>query len=186
MKIACLGWGSLIWNHGELKVPKSKWRKGGPLLPIEFTRISTNECVTLVIDGVAKKEVRVLWAELKKIDKLEDAICLLAKREGTICNNIHYYCKVNGKFHDEVNEKIKGKITEWLERKKLDAVVWTGLRPKNRNGGGHLLVAGVIKHLKGLDPCDKKRAEEYIRKAPKQIDTEYRKEIEAEFGWTPE
>ena len=41
----------------------------------------------------------------------------------------------------------------------------------------------VIDHLRTVDYEIRKIAEEYIRKAPKQIDTEYRRKIENEFGW---
>ncbi len=184
MKIVCLGWGSLIWNSGELKIPKSKWNVGGPFLQIEFSRISSDDRVTLVIDENAEvKEVRVLWAKLKNVNNLDDAIYLLAKREGTKCKNIHY--SINGKIHKDVSGRNKKKIVMWQERKKLDVVIWTGLKPKNRSGNRRSSVDDIIQHLNSLDQCDKKRAEEYIRRTPIQIDTIYRKRIEAEFNWTP-
>lgn len=55
MKIACLGWGSLIWNPGDLKIKTEDWFSGGPILPIEFVRISTDKRVTLVIDEESKR-----------------------------------------------------------------------------------------------------------------------------------
>ena len=49
MKIAILGWGSLIWNQNGLPV-KGQWKKNGPVLPIEFSRVSRDGRLTLVID----------------------------------------------------------------------------------------------------------------------------------------
>jgi hypothetical protein len=43
----------------------------------------------------------------------------------------------------------------------------------------------IVAYLGNLPSEKKKRAEEYIRRAPPQIDTPYRRRIEAEFGWTP-
>ncbi|MDU1189996.1 MAG: hypothetical protein E6990_18890 [Enterobacter sp.] len=39
MKIACLGWGSLIWKSGALPVA-GEWQTDGPSLPVEFCRVS--------------------------------------------------------------------------------------------------------------------------------------------------
>ncbi len=38
MKIAILGWGSLIWDRRDLQIA-GDWQQGGPVLPIEFSRI---------------------------------------------------------------------------------------------------------------------------------------------------
>ena len=51
MKIAILGWGSLIWNPDKLDFDKDfGWDPDGPKLPIEFSRISSNGRLTLIID----------------------------------------------------------------------------------------------------------------------------------------
>jgi len=42
----------------------------------------------------------------------------------------------------------------------------------------------VLQYLRGLDRNKQELAEEYIRKTPKQIDTDYRRAIESELGWT--
>ena len=39
VKFAVLGWGSLIWDPRELKIA-AKFAPNGPLLPIEFCRVS--------------------------------------------------------------------------------------------------------------------------------------------------
>jgi hypothetical protein len=78
MKIACLGWGSLIWRPENLQV-QEKWFEDGPILPIEFSRQSDNGRITLIIDEKAKP-VRVLWA-LMTTENLELSIESLKERE---------------------------------------------------------------------------------------------------------
>jgi hypothetical protein len=53
MKIAILGWGSLVWDPASLKEHlegDGEFIQGGPKLPIEFSRISKDGRLTLVID----------------------------------------------------------------------------------------------------------------------------------------
>jgi hypothetical protein len=68
----------------------------------------------------------------------------------------------------------------------LDVVVWTNLKAGLRNSRGTLPSASeVLKCLGDLSHTKRRLAEEYVRKAPSQIDTEYRRLIEKEFGWFP-
>ena len=48
-RIAILGWGSLIWEPRELETIGG-WQMGGPVLPIEFSRVSNDGRLTLVVD----------------------------------------------------------------------------------------------------------------------------------------
>src|SRR5690348_5301348 len=57
MKIACLGWGSLVWDPRALPIQR-EWFKDGPFAPIEFTRKSTDGRITLVIDPSAHPALR--------------------------------------------------------------------------------------------------------------------------------
>jgi hypothetical protein len=171
MKIACIGWGSLIRCPGELPI-KGKWQTDGPLLPVEFARQSDNGRITLVITRGAKP-VQTLWILLDSpnIDEAKEA---LRKREETTLLNIKSMKKGDPLNSDEVEKP----ISEWLNSKpELDAVIWTGLPPK-------LPTKGVIEYLHGLENGTLIAAETYIRNTPKQIDTEYRRAIEKEFGWT--
>jgi hypothetical protein len=79
-------------------------------------------------------------------------------------------------------------IATWAERLALDAVVWTDLQPgpRGERGSSHALTEeDVVRHLRGLDPSARRHAEEYVRRAPRQIDTDIRRRLELEFGWTP-
>jgi hypothetical protein len=65
-------------------------------------------------------------------------------------------------------------------------VVWTALPPKFNDQSGRIpTVDEVISFLQNLPQERQKNAEEYIRKTPRQIDTKYRRRIEAELNWTP-
>ncbi|UCI32149.1 hypothetical protein [Mesorhizobium sp. B4-1-4] len=78
MRIACLGWGSLIWNPEDFPVTGG-WKNDGPVLPIEFARESGRKRITLVIaDGV--EPVTTLWT-LMKVANLQAAKEALASRE---------------------------------------------------------------------------------------------------------
>lgn len=180
MKIACLGWGSLVWRPGDLPIRRN-WKKDGPDLPIEFARQSKDKRITLVIcEGV--QNVTALWVELDVLS-LEHAKNALAMREGIQEINISKHI---GFWVQERNSGsfIIPAITSWAEKYDLDAVLWTGLPPKI-NGPERVPTLGeVVDHLDSLTGETRKNAEEYIRRTPKQIATLYRRDIEERFGWT--
>jgi hypothetical protein len=60
MKIACLGWGSLVWDPRELPV-RGKWFEDGIFLPIEFARQPCDGRLTLVIVPDYEVRARGLW-----------------------------------------------------------------------------------------------------------------------------
>jgi len=179
MIIACLGWGSLVWDHRELPI-RGKWFEDGPFLPVEFARESQDGRITLVVVQSAKI-VRSLWCILD-VDDLSKAKTALSKREGIPPENIEKHigiCKV-GK---QTNDSIKS-INDWALNLKLDAVIWTNLPPKL--GGKEIvpLAEQLISYFEKLDINKRRHAENYIRMTPKQIDTEYRRLFEKRFGWS--
>ncbi|PHS32748.1 MAG: hypothetical protein COA95_03115 [Methylophaga sp.] len=183
MQIACLGWGSLIWNQDNLPL-SSGWNSDGPNLPIEFARESADGRMTLVLLDDAKQST-ALWAILSATD-IEIAKADLAKREGVSENNIKYsigYWESNsGMSHGTCSEE----ISRWALEKELDGVVWTNLKYGFQSARGKLpTLAGVIEHLNGLSPEKKCVAEEYVRKTPVQVRTEFRNELENKLGWLP-
>ncbi|MEM2969955.1 MAG: hypothetical protein QXR63_03350 [Candidatus Bathyarchaeia archaeon] len=182
MEIAILGWGSLIWNPKSLKID-GEWKTDGPLLPVEFARISKKWPLTLVIYPGAQ-EVQVLWA-LSTYKILSEAIENLRTREETTTNNIGFICIRNNKRKcHETHRKIPAIIQQWAAKKKLDAVIWTDLCSNfKEKTGKEFNEENVIKYLKTLDSEALCKAKEYVSKAPEQIKTQIRNKIMQEFHW---
>jgi hypothetical protein len=186
MKIAILAWGSLIWQPKDLLFDiEFGWKEDGPILPIEFARISKNGRLTLVIteNGTFVPP----FYTLSKYETLDEAILNLAIREGSLKKRIGSYDKsINEFLHNIFFEKI---IRDWINEKDFDAVIWTNLGEnwaiKNESGKTVEVIepAERIKYLKGLKGNASALAEEYIRKTPVQIKTKYRAKIEEELNW---
>jgi hypothetical protein len=75
-------------------------------------------------------------------------------------------------------------LHEWAEAKRLDAAVWTALGPRYRGKDRSPSIDEVIEYLRGLNGPIREHAKEYIERAPRQIDTDYRRQIEAAMGWS--
>jgi hypothetical protein len=181
LNIACLGWGSLIWDPRTLPI-RGKWFDDGPLLPVEFSRESSDGRITLVICDV-DYHVRTYWA-LLDVMGLNTAKSELAARESIedkyIETSIGYWDKDSGKSHGEARTKIEA----WALTMNIDAVVWTNLKAGFKSSRDTMPSSDdVLDHLRNLPYAKRRVAEEYIRRAPAQIDTKYRRLIEREFGW---
>ncbi|MNK11846.1 hypothetical protein D3C87_298950 [compost metagenome] len=181
MKIACLGWGSLLWDPQDLLIDK-QWNVNGPLLPVEFCRQSGNGRMTLVINRDSIP-LRVLWSLVTTIDP-DIAIESLRVREGIPKGRRDDYI---GVLHsDEVvsDDPIRNTLILWLQDVGLDAVIWTDLPPKfNEINGQKPSKEEAIAYLRNLEGNARDAAEEYIRRAPAQIMTDYRRAFENELGW---
>jgi hypothetical protein len=176
MIIACLGWGSLVWDPRELPIQR-KWFDDGPLVRIEFARQSSDNRMTLVVDNTAKP-VRTLWAVMDPPD-LDAAREALRRREGAEIKSIGYWV-----VGDPSPSSILG-LADWAAARGVVAVIWTGLPPKfGGTAGRKPQISEVLEHLQRLEGSQRDNAERYIRLAPKQIDTEYRRAIEAALGWS--
>src|SRR5579872_3050106 len=148
MKIACLGWGSLIWDPRSLPI-KRKWFEDGPLAPVEFTRQSSNRCITLVIDPSASP-VRLLWALMLSTD-LQSARAALRDREG-IPDDKDWPSKIGSWQRGQtVSPEIQIiDLPTWAEACGLDAVIWTALGPQFNKKKVSPQVENVIEYLRGL------------------------------------
>ena len=75
-------------------------------------------------------------------------------------------------------------INQWAKGRDLKGVVWTALKPKIGDEYRVPTSPEVIAHLGRLQGGERAAAEEYIRLAPGQIVTPYRRVIEQALGWT--
>lgn len=178
MKIACLGWGSLIWKPEALPV-KGEWKKDGPHLAVEFCRISDGgELATALCNNV--EPVSTLWAWLD-CDSLEVACQALKTREGIP------QARNDGIGSLIVQQKNAGPLAEWAAAKDIDAVIWTALPAKGARGESNIpTVEETIAYLDGLSGETREHAKTYHQSVPAQIDTAYRRAIAAALGWHPQ
>lgn len=182
MLIGCLGWGSLVWDPRELPV-QGRWFEDGPFIPVEFARQSRDGRLTLVIVPESLLHVRSLWT-LFSVPTLPEAREALRLREGISTAKAEAHIKA-WSGGDE-GESQPPAIGAWARRIALEAVVWTALPPKfNEQEDRVPTVDEAVSYLRALSHERRGHAEQYIRRAPRQVDTVYRRRFEQEFGWKP-
>jgi hypothetical protein len=182
MRIAILGWGSLLWDvnhHPDFTKQHGDWEFDGPSLPLEFSRVSggRNDALTLVIDEENGTLCQVAFA-MSKRNNPDDAICDLRCREGTILSRIGYHF-VDGSRNGQ--PKVPEAIRAWGKEMTLDVVIWTGLESNfSEKKTSEFSIEAAIDHLKHLPPEGKAKAFEYVSRAPAFITTKLRQALEVE------
>lgn len=185
MTIAILGWGSLVWDPRELP-HYGPWRTGGPMLPIEFSRVSGDSRLTLVIDSSAVA-VATRYAVSPRSD-IVDAVEDLRQREGTGRRSIGFVIAGTGdnsraKFGEQVDVMkpvvdVMKPVAAWCNENELEACVWTALLPNFRAElEVDFSVEAAISYLQRLGKSARENALRYVRNAPPEVDTPLRREI---------
>lgn len=183
--IVCVGWGSLLWNPGELPLA-GDWSPDGPELGVEFARQAKDGRITLVIVE-STAPCRTLWAPLA-VESLGRARAALAAREGCDERWIGVWPAPAADLradHWTPGPAPPGyrAVAEWAAERGLEGAVWTGLPVGLEEARGIAPSAGeVIDYLQRLSGECRERAEEYVRRAPAQTRTPYRPRIEAALG----
>jgi len=180
MKIAILGWGSLLWDISpDFDDQHDDWLYDGPNLKLEFSRISKtrNGALTLVIDEQNGKLCKVAYA-ISKRKSPDDAICDLRCREGTILKRIGYHFADGSR---QFGGSIPDGLDDWAISHKLDVVIWTALQSNFKEvHGKNFSIDEATSYLQSLDTDGKAKAVEYIRRAPELIETPLRDELKTE------
>ncbi|RWD80406.1 hypothetical protein [Mesorhizobium sp.] len=185
-KIAILAWGSLIWDDQwpQFDKQRGEWRKDGPVLPLEFSRVSTSrdKALTLVIDPVNGNDCKVMYAMSKRKNPA-DAIADLRDREGTIMDHMGFY------FANDPDQKcvpqIPDTIPAWAKEMEFDVVVWAGM-PSNFaektvfRKDEPFSVDAAVAHLQNITPKGKAAAATYVWRAPDLVITPLRTRLQAE------
>ncbi len=176
--IACLGWGSLVWDPRELPIQR-EWFADGPLVCVEFARQSTDGRMTLVLESFASP-VQSLWA-LMETQELSTAREALRARERVPKNSIN---RIGAWSNGDASPELIIGLPQWAASHRIEGVVWTALLPQFNGQKRTPTNDEVIKYLGSLTGDVRDSAERYVRQAPQQIDTAYRQQIEARLKWT--
>lgn len=176
-RVAIIGWGSLIWDPRNLSFDRVRnWELGGPILPLEFSRKSSNGRLTIVLDeehGVAVG-TRVATSDLGSADL---AIKNLASREG-VFSDLQIGCADVASGIGR--SRIKGlteTIARWGSTAGYTHAVWTDLPPMEG-----FTIEWAIEYLETLRGGELRKAREYIQKAPEEVETPLRIALR-QRGW---
>ncbi len=184
MKIAILGWGSLLWDsNAAFDEHHEQWQFDGPHLKLEFSRVSTsrNNALTLVLDSANGSACQVAYSFSKRKNP-DDTICDLRCREGTSLKNIGYL------FSDDSRKQCRDiqvleDVRTWATENKIDAVVWTDLDSNFvQKSQAHEIFSlpSALSHIQSLDAVGKAKAVEYFWNAPDFIHTPLRDALQSQ------
>lgn len=182
-KIACIGWGSLIWEPRDLPTIGDS-HSYAPSLPVEFARQSADDRITLVI-AESDHRVATLWAELN-VETVAQAVKVLKAREGVP------YESTIGRWPNDTHKEYPSSdaIAEWATANGAQAVVWTALLPGMKGNRGAIpALDELTAHLSKLEGSALSKAKIYIANAPPQMTTPYRQDLvnacETSSSYTP-
>ncbi|WP_434618608.1 hypothetical protein [Tabrizicola sp. M-4] len=185
LKIAILGWGSLLWDkRPEFDDHHEAWQFDGPELLLEFSRISKSRegALTLVVDPLNGAPCRSAYAFSTRHDP-DDAIADLRCREGTVMRHVGVY------FRDGTRRgqpPTPDSIPLWADQRGIDVVVWTGL-PSDFKEKVKLpfSIENAIGYLQSLPADVKDGAAEYVWRAPDLVVTPLRDALQSEPWFAP-
>lgn len=192
MRIAILSWGSLI-NTGVQRGLKiiGGWNAGGPLLPIEFSRISQSGdragCLTLVIDEQHGVNVPTKFAtsehtnlnhaltNLRQVENIKPEFKYTVGYVNLLNNTERNWSRVNHPLACNV-------IKFWAETYHFNAVVWVSLISNfQRIKEIPYSTESAIQYISHLPNPIMEKAIEYIRTAPADVVTPLRRAFDESF-----
>ena len=183
--IAIIGWGSLIWDL-EILSPhvRQPWQhRAGPVLPMEFTRISPKRsgALTACLDethGVTCDTCVIPSTRGSVEEARED----LARRERTPTGNIGAVCAET--IRSWGRPQIAFMVMQWCVNRQWSGAVWTDIGSNfAQSQGREFSVAEGLNYLKSLDGDSLDSAVRYIAQAPKSTDTYLRLALRDDPWW---
>ena len=176
-RIVILGWGSLIWNPDILHID-GVWQTGGPILPIEFSRISDNGRLTLVVDEQHGVDVPTRYA-LSAFTTLDDAIENLRIRENAPNRSrIGYVDLAHNRTAPYALRNHPGacdSIRAWAGQVGFAAAIWTALGPRFQEKALEpFSVDAAVRYVLSLTGTTRDDTMRYIQNAPPETATPVR------------
>ncbi|MCW5725612.1 MAG: hypothetical protein KIS81_11750 [Maricaulaceae bacterium] len=195
MRIAILAWGSLIRNPGDLATA-TVFEPNGPPLPVEFSRVSGDGRLTLVIDEAIGTACATYTAH-SVFDDLDHALENLWKREGSKGESLPRDVRAHGRvgFFDRISGQASTiaedrhprsveAIEAWIAANGYDAAIWTALASnfhEPNKAGEPFSIEAAIRYLAAQDAQTLNMALAYIRRAPAEVQTPVRTTVNARW-----
>jgi hypothetical protein len=187
MKIAILGWGSLVWDPRELQLA-APFELAGPNLPIEFCSVSKNQRLTLIIDE-AFGTLCQTYAASSACTELDAAIDNLRLREGMSSaadvGFVEIATQERSRMATGRHPHAVETIADWAINSGYDAAIWTALDSHFESRTKEpFSVNAAMRFLENLELHDGEafaRALEYIRRAPAATQTPVREAAAAQW-----
>lgn len=185
---AVLGWGSLIWDLDDLAAHVTgPWHMAaGPMLPMEFTRVSPKRKMGLAVcldhrDGTPCPT----HAIASRRHGLTDAVADLAARERTTPDHIGGVCL--GTETRQGRSEIADMVAEWCHATSWQGAVWTDLQTNYFEAlGTAFSVPHAMDYLRTLAGDSLDEAVRYIENAPPATDTPLRRALALDLWWQGE
>jgi len=187
MKIAILGWGSLLWDPAALQLA-TPFELTGPRLPIEFCRVSKNHRLTLIIDESFGTLCQT-YAATSANTELDQAIENLRLREAMSSARdvgfVELATQQRSPAATERHPHAVETIADWALHAGYDAAIWTALDSHfEAETREPFSVNAAMRFLEALEQRDGQafaRALEYIRRAPAATQTPVRDAAAAQW-----
>lgn len=184
--IAIIGWGSLIWDLDDL-APKvaGPWRRCvGPVLPVEFSRVSPKRlgALALVIDpenGQARPTSVIASAR----PDIAAAHADLAARERTPPASIGWVEAAQDASQSRL-PSVADAIAAWCRAEGWRGAVWTDLAPNFADAVEEAFsIAAAQAYLQTLTGVALVEAVRYVEYAPIETDTPLRRALRDDPWW---
>ena len=186
---AILGWGSLIWDLENLTPHvRGGWEmSAGPVLPMEFTRISPKRRMGLVVCLDAEHGVGCSTHAIASVrGEIGAAVDDLARRERAPFERIGAVCLGTGHANGS-SGAVVDLVAEWCGRRGLSGAVWTDLEPNfAQHRGEAFSIPRALAYLATLTGDSLDEAVRYIENAPAATDTPLRRVLAGEDWWQAE
>lgn len=183
MNITLVSFGSLLWNNKGLRI--SKFKDNGPFLPLEFSRISQDGRLTLVIDERSGRDNPTFHAKMK-YNTLQKAIKALQTREKIKDENIDRSIGVVDVVNKQVNlgaqkysKRVLDSLYQWGLSNKVDFIIFSALSVRFKDAINVPFSSfSAMAYLEGIEDEEVlNRAIEYIQKVPR-VSTNFRELFE--------